>query len=85
MAEAKRNIESVIPPTRSAVVTKSDSTVLEPTCSLWIGTAGDLVVEEVGAPGVARTYRNVPVGEFIGQFTKVMAATTCADIVARYN
>lgn len=86
MAEAKRTIESVIPPTRSVAVTKSDSTVLEPTQSLWIGTGGDLVVEEIENPGVARTYKNMPDGfEFIGQFVKVMAATTCADIVARYN
>lgn len=85
MAEAKRTIESIIPPTRSNLVTKSDTDRIEPTRSLWIGTGGDLVVEEVENQGVPRTYKNVPAGEFIGQFTKVFVATTCADIVARYN
>ena len=86
MAEAKRTLESVIPPTRSAPVTKSDTDRIEPTRSIWIGTGGDLVVEEVENPGVTRTYKAVPSGyEFIGQFTKVFTATTCADMVARYN
>lgn len=85
MAEPKRGLDAIIAPTRAVAVTKSDSTVLEPTRSLWIGGAGDLVVEYVDNPGVAITHVGVPVGEFLGQFIKVLNATTCTNIVARYN
>lgn len=84
--EAKRTPDASNPPTRGAPITKSDSTVIEVTQGLHVGTAGDLVVEYVDGPGVAVTLKGIQAGQIVpGQFTKVLAATTAADIVALYN
>jgi hypothetical protein len=65
-----------------SAVTKSDTTLL-PTGvqSLWVGGAGNVVVQ--GIDGVTATFTAVPAGTLLrGQFTRVMAATTATNIVA---
>jgi hypothetical protein len=62
-------------------VTKSDSTVLELTNGLYIGTAGDLVVT-IGGQEI--TFADAPAGYHPLHVTQVKAATAAADIVALY-
>lgn len=55
------------------------------TTCLHIGVTGDVDVEEWGNPGVKVVYKNVPVGMFVGRFTKVhMTTTTASEIRGRY-
>lgn len=74
-------------PTRSAAVTKSDSTDITATATkgLWVGTAGDLSVKYAG-DSAATTLKGVAAGTYVpGAFSRVMAATTAADIVSLYG
>ena len=66
--------------TSANVVTKSDSTTFAPS-TLYIGTAGDVVVDTMdGQTDI--TFKNVPSGAFLPVLVvKVKAATTAADIV----
>ena len=65
-------------------VTKSDSTVLDLTGGLYIGTGGDVAVT-MGNGGVF-TFKNVANGTFLPiQVIKVMSTnTTASDIIALY-
>lgn len=63
-------------------VTASDSTVLECTRDLYVGTSGDLVVKM--ASGAILTYKNMPVGWAGLQVVQVRVGTTAADIIAAY-
>jgi hypothetical protein len=65
----------------AAAVTPSDATILTPTRALYIGTSGDLTVEQRN--GVI-TYSNVPVGIFPIEVTRVLAATTAGNICAMW-
>lgn len=68
-------------------ITKSDDTVLSPKPrGVWVGTGGDLALTMIDAAG---TGTNVVVMKNVGSGTlqpvrpsKVMAATTAADLVA---
>lgn len=74
-------------PRRSAAVTKSDSTDITATATqgIWVGTAGDLVVKFKNDSS-ATTLKNVANGTYVrGSFSRVMAATTAADIVSFYD
>lgn len=69
---------------KGVAVTKSDSTVLETTRALWIGTTGDVAVVFVDG-GAAVTIVGVPAGLLPVQVTKVMSTnTTAGSIVALY-
>lgn len=69
---------------KGIAVTKSDSTILEPTRALWVGTTGDVAVVFVDG-GSAVTLTAVPVGLWPFQVTKVMSTNTSAsNIVALY-
>lgn len=64
-------------------VTKSDSTVLTLTQGIYVGTSGDLVV--LTKAGTTATLKNITVGVIHPiQCTKVLNATTAADILAVY-
>ena len=70
-------------PVHSAIsVTKSDTTVLQPTRALWIGGAGDVSVVMAGNEATV-TFIGVPVGTLLPiQVTKVLVATTATNILA---
>lgn len=72
-------------PTKFASVVKSDSTdiTLTATKGLWVGTAGDLIAK--GTDGVAVTFKVVSGSYVPGAFSRVMVATTAADIVSYYG
>lgn len=62
-------------------VTKSDATVHQPALrQLYVGTGGDVVIEDASG---SHTFKNVADGQVLGPFfaTKVLAATTAADII----
>lgn len=64
-------------------VTKSDSTILDLPRALYVGTAGNVVVQ--GVDDTTRTFVNVPAGSILPIRPKrVMAATTAADILAMF-
>jgi hypothetical protein len=70
-------------PTLSVAVTASDATDLTATCTkgLWVGTGGNLSVKLAG-DSAATTWKNVPAGTYVpGAYSRVMAATTAADVV----
>jgi hypothetical protein len=69
-------------PERHAPVVKSDVTDIGVTIGLFVGTAGDVVVKD--KLGNLATYKAGAGGYLIGKFTRVMASTTAADIVALY-
>jgi hypothetical protein len=70
--------------TKGVAVTKSDSTILETTRALYIGTTGDVAVVFTDG-GAAVTLKAVAVGMLPVQVTKVMSTnTTASDIVAIY-
>jgi len=67
--------------TEAAIVTKSDSTILNGV-ALYIGVGGDLTVTMAGG-GNDVEFKNVPSGTFLPiAVTKVKAATTATDILA---
>ena len=71
------------PPQDAAVVTPNDSTDIDCTRALWIGTSGDVKVTT--RLGTAVTYKNVPVGRLSGRFKRVWATgTTASNILAEY-
>ena len=73
------------PFTNGLAVTPADSTNIGSNdygYVLYIGTAGDLVVETIG--GQDLTYANVAVGWFPVRVRKVKEATTADDIVAHF-
>ena len=74
-------------PTVAVAVTKSDTTVLSPPGTsqqggaiLYIGVTGNLTVTTDA--GNLVTFLNVPKGFFPVSVSKVMAATTCTDVIA---
>lgn len=74
------NFTRVTIPTYVAPVVKSDTVELPYYGSLYIGTAGDVVVESLDG-GIA-TFKNLPNSSWIpGVFKKVFAATSATDIV----
>lgn len=73
-------------PGRWAAVTPSDSTDIEGSIGLYVGTAGNVAVRTVNAAGTTVTFSNVPAGSFLpGNFTRVMAATTASNILAAFE
>lgn len=72
------------PPDASVVVSPSDSTVLQRTKYLYIGSAGPLVVT-MAADGSVVTFPVTTSGQlFPIAVTKVMAATSASGIIALY-
>ena len=75
-------------PTRTAAVTKSDSTDVTSTCTkgLWVGTGGDVAIKGAGDSS-AVTLSNVPSGMFVaGALSRVMSTnTTASNIVCFYG
>ena len=69
------------PAVYGAVVTPSDVTILTPTRALYIGTPGNLVVEQRN--GVV-DYPNVQPGIFPVEVTRVLACTTAGGIRAMW-
>jgi hypothetical protein len=77
---AYRSADSTCPAHGAVAVTKSDSTVLPTTRSLYIGGAGDVAV--VTADGQTVTFSAVPVGSVLPiQVTKVMSTNTTATLI----
>jgi len=80
---AYRSANATVAAHGARAVTPSDSTVLEVTRGLFIGTTGDVAVTM--ADGQAVTFSNLASGVILPiQVTKVMAATTASDILALY-
>jgi hypothetical protein len=68
---------------RAYAVTPGDSTTIETTRGLYIGTTGDLTVRMAGGMNV--TFATVPVGVFTVQVDRVLSTgTTASNIVALY-
>ena len=68
----------------AVAVTKSDTTVIQPTRALWVGGSGDISAVMAGNEATV-TFVGVPAGTILPiQVTKVMAATTATSIVALY-
>jgi hypothetical protein len=81
------DMELLKQPTRSATVTEGDATDITATATkgLWVGTGGDLAVRLAG-DSVTTVLKNVPSGTYVpGAYSRVMAATTAADIVSFYG
>lgn len=69
---------------KGVAVTPADATNLPATRGLLVGTGGDLSVIFADG-GSAVTLKNIASGSVVPiQVTKVMVATTAADIVALY-
>lgn len=72
------------PAARAVEVTPSDSTVLEVTRGLYIGTSGDVAVILAEDTAVT-TFVNVANGTILPlQVKKVMAATSATSVLALY-
>lgn len=73
-------------PKRHVPVVKSDttdiSTIGTGTLGLFVGTSGDVVLKDT--QGALATYKAGAGQYIVGSFTRVMEATTAADIVAVY-
>lgn len=69
----------------AVAVTKSDSTVMQPTRALWVGGTGDVAVVMAGNETTV-TFTGVPAGSILPvQATKVMSTnTTATSIIALY-
>lgn len=81
-APAQTIINNGFPAEYAAAVTKSDSTVLEPTRALYVGGSGDITVVMAG-DGAEVVFSNIPNGMVLAiRVTKVKAATTATNIVA---
>lgn len=77
---------NLISPARdAAAIVPSPSALSQPTRALWIGTAGDVVVEMMGYngnPGATVTLAGVQAGTVLPiRATKVLAATSAGGIV----
>ena len=74
--------------TKALAVTKSDTTKVG--CrALWIGGAGDLAVQmagdELNGDTTTKTFVGIPAGTLLPlAVIRVMAATTCTNIVALF-
>jgi len=80
---AFRSANATVAAHGAVAVTPSDSTVLEITRGLFIGTTGDAVV--VMADGQTVTFVNLASGSILPvQVSKVKAATSAANIIALY-
>jgi hypothetical protein len=78
------NADATRPASRAVAVTPSDATTLQVTRGLFVGTAGDVVVD-MADQGSSITFANVANGQFLPiQVTKVLAATSASDILALY-
>lgn len=72
------------PARRASAVTPSDSTVLNAR-AVYVGGAGDLVVELPGNDGAAVTFVAVPAGSLLPiRAVRIRAATTATSVVALY-
>ena len=70
--------------TKAAAVTAADTDLAYITRSIYVGTAGDLVVVMAG-DGAEVTFTGIPAGSLLPiAVTQVKAATTASDIVALY-
>jgi len=76
-------IDKIAPAANAKAVTESDDTVLDPyPRGLWVGGAGNLVVDMVGGQRDV-AFNSVPAGTLMNiRVTKVKAASTATDIVA---
>lgn len=81
---AYRSANATVAAHGAVAVTKSDSTIIPVTRSLYIGTTGDVSVTMAdGNPTIV--FKNVPSGSVLPiQVSQVLNATTAADIVALY-
>jgi len=80
---AYRSANATVAAHGAKAVTPSDSTVLEITRGLYIGTGGDVSV--IMADGDDVTFLAVPTGSILPvQVSKVKAATAATDILALY-
>lgn len=72
-------------PEHAVVITPSDSVDLTNTTrSIWVGVAGNIKVDMMGGE-TAVTYSNVPVGRFVGAFTRVYSTgTTASSLIGEY-
>lgn len=78
------NLNDIFSARRAVAVTKSDTTVLEPTRGLWVGGAGNLSVILSGDTS-AVTLNGAAAGMVYPlSVIKVMAATTATGVVALY-
>ena len=71
-------------PTRWVSCTPSDSTDLTGSCGLYIGGAGNVVVQCIDASGTSVTFAALQGAIIPGNFTRVMAATTATLILVAY-
>jgi len=76
------------PSSRLSNITKSDSTTYDPMPrGLYVGTAGDVVLEAHALDGTLATvtFKAVPAGTVLPvRYTKVKAASTASDFVAMW-
>ena len=80
---AYRSANATVAAHGAKVVTPSDSTILEITRGLYIGSTGDVVVTMADGDNV--TFSAVPTGVVLPiQVSKVKAATTATLILALY-
>lgn len=72
------------PPSEAFAVAPDDEADLDKVPrALYIGVSGDVTVRFADKPEDNILFKNVPVGLFYGQFTRVLATgTTATDIVA---
>lgn len=80
---AFRGVDSIVSAHGAVVVTPSDSTVINTTRGLYVGTSGDIAVRM--ADGMSLTFPSVPVGVFPIQVDQVkLTGTTASNIIALY-
>jgi len=80
---AYRTANATVAAHGAVAVTPSDSTELQVTRGLYVGTSGNLSV--VMADGQTIVFSSVPIGMFPIQVTKVLSTnTTASNIVAVY-
>lgn len=74
--------DSIAPFSKASAVTPSDTTVIENTRGLYVGGAGNIVVQMYGNPSGTTTFSGVPAGTFLPlQVSKVMATLTTATLI----
>lgn len=79
------NLNEVYSARRGAAVTKSDTTILEPTRALFVGGAGDLAVRFSDDRATTVTLTGVVAGSVLAlSVVQVMNATTATNITALY-
>lgn len=81
---AYRSANATVAAHGAVAVTKSDSTILPVTRSLYVGGTGDIAVTMADSVGTI-TFTSVPAGSILPiQVTQVLAATTATNIIALY-